>query len=230
MTRRGRPRAPATPGGSRRPSGIGATLLLGVLSAAAASCGLPDDGRVQVVPDESVPYGLLAPGDAGSSAPADGATVPRDEPVVFWLQSDGRLAPQPLDLTCDQADVVEDLLLALDDGPSSAQRESGVSSGIPTATSLALIGIEDGVARVGLDPLTIGDPERLPLAVGQVVLTVTSAPGVDAVALVASGETVDLPLPDGALAPGAATADDYAVLLPPRLGGDGSLPADLGCP
>lgn len=215
-----------------RASGAGTTLLVVLLSVAAASCGLPDGGRVQVVPDEAVPYDLLESGDDGTSSPADVATVPSGEPVAFWLQPDDRLVPTTLGLSCERpaTEVVEDLLDGLADGPSASQRESGLSSGIPPATSLELVGIEDGVARLALDPLAIGDPERLPLAVGQVVLAVTSAPGVEAAELVASGGTVDLPLPDGALSPGAATAEDYAVLLPPRLTDDGALPPDLGCP
>ena len=76
--------------------------------------------------------------------------------------------------------------------------------------------------------------ERLPLAVGQLVLSLSSAPGVDGIRLVTSGEAVDVPLPDGALADRPVTADDYVELLPPDLvAGTGparTLSRDVGCP
>ena len=79
-----------------------------------------------------------------------------------------------------------------------------------------------------LDPVTIADAERLPLAVGQIVLSVTSAPGVDAVRLVTSGQPVDLPLPSGALATRDVTPEDYAALVLERIT-DGDGLDTIGC-
>lgn len=233
MRRHPGPGSTASARGRRRsvPTTPARVVVLLAAWAGLASCGLPDEGRTEVVPDASVPYDLLDAGDPGSATPPDSSTVPRGVPVVFWLGPDDRLTPASADLSCDATSeqVVRGLLDDLASAPSDAQREQGLSSVIPPAASLALVGIEDGAARVSLDPLALGDAERLPLAVGQVVLTVTSAPGVDTVALVTSSETVDLPLPDGTLAPGAAGADDYAVLLPPRLAPDGLVSPDIGC-
>ena len=76
-----------------------------------------------------------------------------------------------------------------------------------------LVSLEDGRAtvdvRMGRLP-TGGD--RLPLAVGQVVLTVTSVPTVREVVLVADGARIEAPLPGGALTGRPLTAADYAVL------------------
>ena len=50
-------------------------------------------------------------------------------------------------------------------------------------------------------------------AVGQIVLTATSVPGVRAVLLTATGNRVDAPLPDGQLTSAPLTAADYEILL-----------------
>lgn len=222
-------RAPARrPAGDRRTAVVCAvvTVLAGL-----AACGLPDEGRSQVVEDASVPYGLLAPSEPDPEPPEQVSTVPRDAPVVFWLRRDERLVPAAAAISCREAPAraVSDLLDTLTDSPSSAERESGLASAIPPAVSLTLVQVRDGVAEIELDPLAIGDAERLPLAVGQVVLSVTSAPGVDAVSLVTSGQPVDVPLPGGALVSGTATADDYADLVPLRLRSRLSASGDIGC-
>jgi len=58
--------------------------------------------------------------------------------------------------------------------------------------------------------------ERLPVAVGQVVLSVASAPTVRGVALQTYGRPVQVPLPGGSLTDGPVTATDYVDLLSPR--------------
>jgi hypothetical protein len=157
--------------------------------------------------------------------------VPPKVPAVFWLRPDDLLAPAATDLSCGQepAEVVQDLL-ALLAAPGTTERDADRGSAIPSTAKLRLVAIEDGVAEVELDPLALGDAERLPLAVGQVVLSVTSAPGVDAVRIVTSGRAVDLPLPSGALATGEATAKDYATLLPKRMRHEVFRPGNFGCP
>ena len=64
------------------------------------------------------------------------------------------------------------------------------------------------------------------------VLTITSAPGIEAVRVAASGDTVEVPLPGGALTDRPVTGDDYAPLLLDRFrtGGARSVSPDLGCP
>ena len=90
----------------------------------------------------------------------------------------------------------------------------------------------DGVALVEFDPATSLTADRLPLAMGQLVLTVTSAPGIEAVQVGAAGEAVEVPLPGGALTDRPVTADDYAIFLPERFLGSGrrGLSTDIGCP
>jgi hypothetical protein len=60
-------------------------------------------------------------------------------------------------------------------------------------------------------------PERQPLAVGQVVLTATSVPGVDGVLLDGvDGHPGEMPLPGGALTTRPLRRSDYVELLRPR--------------
>jgi spore germination protein GerM len=153
---------------------------------------------------------------------------------VFWLIHDDRLAPTAVAASCTDPveDVVGRLLGLLAAAPDEAARAAGRSSAIPSSSELDLVGVADGVALVELDPATSPTADRLPLAMGQLVLTVTSAPGIDAVQVSAAGDTVEVPLPGGALTDRPVTADDYATLLPERFLGTGrrGLSTDIGCP
>jgi hypothetical protein len=76
--------------------------------------------------------------------------------------------------------------------------------------------LEDRVATVelsGESPDAV--PERLPLAVAQVVLTATSLPSVEAVLLTRDGVPVEAPLPGGELSDRPLREGDYAGLLAP---------------
>ena len=197
----------------------GASAALAVLLLA-PSCGLPAGGSVTRVDDDTVPYGLLDSAAAQPGASDDGE-VPGPVPVVFWLVANDRLAPEALeapDATCaDEPRAVVELLLGeLVAGPTDDARAAGRSTALPPESRLALVAISDGIAEVTVDPETDISADRLPSAIGQIVLTVTSAPGVTAVALVDDGAPVQVPLPDGALTGEPVAADDYAALVPDR--------------
>jgi hypothetical protein len=198
------------------------------------ACGLPDESRSRAVDGTSVPYNLLEAPDQGGD-PTPTLAHPRGVPVAFWLRRDDRLTPAPVSTTCDDptAEVVEDVLGTLAEAATSEEGSAVWTSAVPPSARLELVALEDGVAVVDLDPVALGDAERLPLAVGQLVLSVSSAPGVDGLRLVTSGEPVDVPLPDGALADRPVTADDYVELLPADLvAGTGparTLSGDVGC-
>jgi hypothetical protein len=191
-----------------------------------ASCGLPGGGETQRIDDDTVPYQLLesAPPAAGSSTKAG---EPRRVPVVFWLDGN-HLTPEATDDSCaDRPDLlVKQLLGGLAAGPSDDARAAGRSSALPSDSGLDLVGIVDGTAEVEIEPETSLSAEMLPVAVGQVVLTITSAPTVQSVALVSDGKPLQVPLPGGVLTDGPVTDEDYADLLPDRYQGQGT----FGCP
>ncbi len=201
----------------RRTASAASALL--VAAVGLAGCGLPDEQRTQVVDDEAVPYRLLEPGTSLPGSTEASPRVPRRTAVVFWVDRGDLLTSSDAGLTCDATatSVVGDVLSALTANPTVAERSAGLSSAIPSTAGLTLVRIADGVAEIDVDPVTIGDAEQLPLAVGQIVLSTTTAPGVTAVRLVTSGHPVDVPLPGGALATGEVTPEDYAPLLPDRL-------------
>ena len=210
-------------------------LWLVALCLVVSGCGLPGDGHPRTVESTDVPYNLLdeaAPQDATPGDPA----APRGVPVVFWLRSDDRLVPAAAQASCASGaeDVVDVLLRTLAGSPSDEERTSGLASALPSTASLRLLRIEGDVAQVELGAVDLVDAERLPLAVGQLALSVTSAPGVRGVEVVVAGRAVQLPLPGGALADRPVTADDYASLLPERLlassGGALTVGSDIGCP
>ena len=189
------------------------------------ACGLPGDGQVTRVDDDEVPYHLLDPLPPSSEAPP-AATFPGVTPVVYWLLDD-RLVPEPSGNSCtaDGKEVVDDLLAQLSVGPPGDVLQSGGGSAVPSDTPLALAGLDDGLAQIEVDFRTTIAADRLPAAVGQIVLTVTSAAGVSSVVLESDGQPIQVPLPTGVLTQQAVTADDYAVLVPDRF----QHPGRAGC-
>lgn len=199
-----------------------------------AGCGLPGETDVRVVDDGSVPYRLLDRELAPSRTTPDGP-VAAGAPVVFWLRGDDLLAPAEVPASCADGpnELVETLLRLLEAPPDASARSVGRSSAIPPSSELELVEIEDGEALVALDPATSIAADRLPFVVGQLVLTVTSAPGVDRVRLSIAGDAVPVPLPGGALTSLAVEADDYVGLVVDRYldrSKRAALSPDIGCP
>lgn len=197
-----------------------------------AACGLPDEDKTRTI-HTAVPYNLLQPAGPDVEQPAAGSALPRGVPVVLWVRGDDKLVPAAVGASCQDppSEAVDLVLRALVDSPTTEQRDAGWSSAIPPSARLEVVAIADGVASVEVDLGDLGDPERLPFAVGQLVLSVTSAPEVDALEVVASGGPAEAPLPGGALADRPLTAEDYVQLLPRRLrstSGTG-VSSDLGC-
>lgn len=207
----------------RRAAVTGLVLLV-------AGCGLPGNTEVRAVDADEVPYNLLDPEQR--AGPGQIGPVPVGTPVVFWLVHDDLLAPTAVPVSCtDPVDDVVSQQLALLVAPPEVARAAGRSSTIPSSSELELVDVADGVATVEFDPASSLTADRLPLAMGQLVLTVTSAPGIEAVQVSAAGDTVEVPLPGGALTDRPVTAGDYAILLPERFLGSGrrGLSTDIGC-
>ncbi|GAA1766735.1 hypothetical protein GCM10009795_011540 [Nocardioides hankookensis] len=191
-----------------------------------AACGVPDGGDVRTVDRDAVPYRLLE-SDQPSPAPTTGAITRATAPAVFWVDGD-RLLPEATADSCTSSPslLVEHLLTSLTTGPSEEARAAGRSSALPTDFVLHLVAVRGGTAEVDIDPGASLSAEQLPLAVAQVVLTVTTAPAVEAVTFVDDGEQVRAPMPGGVLTEGPVRPGDYEEFLPTAL-----RPAEsLGCP
>jgi hypothetical protein len=228
----------ARSGGARRPAKVATTFLVTATALLAAGCGLPDDGTARVVDGTEVPYHLLeaqpSPGDSsGGNGPA-----PRLVPVVFWVGDQDQLVPTAVPGSCgDPADArVRDLLEALAAGPSDDVRAAGQASALPADVHLSLVAVEDGTALLdvdaGEDAGESVSADRLPLAVGQVVLSLTASAGVGDVQFRSDGAAMQVPLPGGALTSRAVSATDYAELVADRYLVSAEPPAlspEIGC-
>jgi spore germination protein GerM len=199
-----------------------------------SSCGLPEGGSAQSVDDANVPYHLLDPRTGAAAAPHESQPL-SSVPIVFWLDEADRLAPAAARTSCTHspATQVEQLLAELAAGPSDETRASGKGTAIAPQSGLELMRIDDGTAVVEVDLGSETSADRLPLAIGQVVLTVTSARGVEAVSLISDDEPVQVPLPGGALTSAPVTAADYATLTDGLAGSSTPRPGPSrwpGCP
>lgn len=185
-------------------------LLAGALVAGAVvtGCGVPTATSAESVP--VVPYDLSNPSRSESAeTPSEAAPGPR-----VWLVRDDALVPGAAPSSGgDVRTTAGAVLLRLAEGPTEQQRADGLSTAFGPDVQLTLTGVTAGRAVVDI---RAGDqapsPGRLPLAVGQLVLTLTSIEGVEEVVLTAGGAPVEAPLPGGVLTDRPLRADDYAAL------------------
>ena len=195
--------------------GRGLRSLLAVLVVTAlCACGAPRSGRLTVVDPTTVPYGL------GTSATTIGTEPPGDGrngtgPRAYFVDGTTQLRPVRVDVTgLATPQALRRLLRALVEGPTAGGRAAGLATLFPPGTTLELTRLDRGTAtvRVLLTDSAPG-PDALPLAAGQVVLTATSVPGVERVALLDDGGPVPAPLPGGRLADEPVSAAAYRSLL-----------------
>ncbi|MFN8077284.1 MAG: GerMN domain-containing protein [Kineosporiaceae bacterium] len=198
-----------------RPSGA---LALAAVAVLAAGCGVPGPGTSRPVPAESVPFGLLS--TRSPADPTSPAASARGR--VALLDRTGRVVLRPRRIEPgDPAARATAVLAALQQGPGGLEREAGLTSALPPGLGLRLDGLDGGLARVDLLPPADGatpggQAERWPLALAQLVLSLTSVPEVQRVQVVRAGAPVDVPLPDGRLVSRPVTRADYTALLAPR--------------
>ena len=186
----------------------GAYLVL--VAGLAAACGVPTQGPPVTI--TRVPYDLTQPRPSDRSTPAPTGT---ERPYVYMVRNDA-LVPVKASATDpgDPARAISEVLAQLAEGPSEADRSAGLSTALGPDTGFRLAGFDAGVARIDIAAgEQVPSPSRVPLAVAQVVLSVTSVPGVDSVLISRDGTPVELPLPGGALTAAPVTGRDYAALV-----------------
>lgn len=193
----------------------GCCLLLGLLL---AGCGLPADGTTRPVPSSDIPYRLLDPRPP-AALPLPTPTGPVvTVPQVYFVSGEQLLVPRPFNVDAAGPGPVEDAVLAaLSVGPTETERSQGLASALGPDVSVRLLGIDQGTARIGIEtPSGAPSADRLPLAVGQVVLSAVSVEGIDRVLLFRDGQPLQAPLPGGEQTADPLTAADYASLLAPE--------------
>jgi spore germination protein GerM len=188
---------------------VGAAAALAV-----AGCGLPIQGSATEVPDDEVPFGLLEVGPPIVVPPTPGPTVALH--LVDGQQLVAVERPVPPDGEGAAGDVAA-AIGALQEGPTAEEEQRGLDSALAAEEALvAGVAVQAGVAVVDLgEPFTEIRPDRQLLALGQIVLTLTSRPGVGQVRFRLQERAVEVPRADGSLTADPVSADDYRSLLAP---------------
>ena len=179
----------------------------------AASCGVPEEDAAVVADDEDVPFDLLAPSTTTTSTTS--TTMPPVIPDrvvdICLVQGDGVL---PVERTLQRRRTLDEVVEALRDGPSPEEIRFGLSSAIPAPEAVGTVSLAGGQATVALGVQFAAAPAPAQLlAIAQLVCTLTGQPGVGRVQFLFDGQPVQVPLPDGSLAAGSVSRDDYAPLL-----------------
>ncbi|MEO5983338.1 MAG: GerMN domain-containing protein [Pedococcus sp.] len=192
-----------------RRSLLGAILVLSTV--VIGGCGVPGRTSAEVI--TAVPYDLAQ----GPADPDPTSRVPNSAASkVWWVRGDALVpvaAPPEGSSTLVTSRGVIDQLAG---GPTEADRGRGLSTALGPDVQLSVAAVSLGRATVDIGAGDQGPSAgQLPLAVGQVVLTLTSIPGIDEVSFTAAGEPVEAPLPGGVLTGRPLTARDYAHLVGP---------------
>lgn len=194
--------------GSRRGR---AAPLLGLLLVSA--CGIPTGGPPETIAPSDVPYALTSPLPSSAATPSP---PPRsDQPRVYLVTPEDLLVPRgravpegPLEKRLTH------LLTDLAAGPSGDELDDQLTTALPPEVGLTPTAVEGGTATIDLSTGEASPSERESRrAVGQIVLTATSLPGVRGVRLTLDGEPLEAPLPSGELTSAPLTVEDYAALL-----------------
>jgi spore germination protein GerM len=181
-----------------------------------AACGVPATSPPTAITE--VPYNLMET----AVPPTPQRTTPaRRGPFIYWLNATDQLtATEAGTMTSDAADAAAAVLSGLAQGPSEPERLIGVSTALGPDVSLTVNRVEGGRADIDVQIGPRGpSARRLPLAVGQIVLSLTSISGIDSVWLMSDGTPIEAPLPDGALTARPLTAEDFTALVAGGAGG-----------
>ena len=181
---------------------VAACLLTG-------GCGVPSGSEAQALP--AVPYGLLS---SSGPTPSTTTSAAARGPRVWLVRDDGLVPAEAPSSASDPTSTATALLGRLAAGPTEQERADGLSTAFGPGVELTLTEVTSGHAVVDIRSGDLApSPSRLPLAVGQLVLTLCSIDGIDDVALTAAGSAIQAPLPGGALTDRPLRAGDYEALL-----------------
>jgi hypothetical protein len=188
-------------------------LLALAAAAALAGCGVPTGGAPDRIAASDIPYELASP---SSGAPVATSSPARDDrPRVYLVNTDNVLVPSGRDVSgATTRERLDDLLGQLAAGPTSGEREDKLTTALPPRISLSVTSLDGGTATIDFSATSTSPAgEATRRAVGQIVLTATSLPGVTAVLLTHDGEQLEAPLLSGELTTAPLTTADYDRLL-----------------
>lgn len=193
-------------------------MLLLTLSA----CAVPNSGSYSQVAPEDIPFGLNAPQTTLPQTTTtvfdptivDSLPIAVSEPIDLFFISNSRIIK--VQRNVGSPANPSQALSSLVEGPSSSPEFVGLRTALPT-TFVASVDVIRGVAQVDatrafLDSLSGLDQK---LAIAQIVLTLTSRPGVGQVLFSVDGKLISVPRGRGdSVSSGVAvTFDDYSSLI-----------------
>lgn len=159
-----------------------------------AGCGFSPDAEPRPIEIAEVPVETTAVLSSESG-----------ELVEMWFVDGVALVPLQVAVPAASVTTVTEVLVG-----GRPVEFSPLRSAIPPATEVRGVTVDEGVVIVDLSQAftLIGGDEEI-LAVGQVVLTLTSLDGVSGVLLSIEGNPVAAPVGEGALVSRPLTADDF---------------------
>lgn len=193
----------------RRPLGF----LIAIISAVPlAACGVPSEGEFSPIQEKDLPFNL-------GVVPTTTATTPVSQPesgsaVQLYFVTGTSIIRETRFI--DEEPSPDAVLRRLVIGPLETSDLGLVRSALPRGLSLDAT-VEKGVASINTTSglLTEVPPYDQTLAVAQIVLALTSLPGIGQVTFSINGRPIAVPRGGGDLtSPGAEVSfDDYASLL-----------------
>jgi spore germination protein GerM len=191
------------------------------------SCDLPNDHKYNAIQPGDIPFGIsdttttsttTIPPATTTTAPEVTTTIPTT-PVKLYFVLNNKLVPVTRTLPNPAGPGAA--LAALPQGPLENDQPPGLRSAVPAGT-IGMVSVGGGVATVDVSPSfvqpTTGTNQApvatvdQPLAFGEIVLTLTSLPGIGQVRFTVGGQPQDALVGDGSLVPGPVSADNYAAL------------------
>ena len=202
-----------------RTSFVWQTVLLFIVL---SSCAVPSSGSYQKVASADIPFGLdapqttLPPTTTTISNPMSTDTLPVavSEPVDLFYISNSKIIKVQRNVASPANP--SQALSSLVEGPSTSPEFVGLRTALPP-TFAASVDVIRGVARVDATRAFLNSLSGLDqkLAIAQIVLTLTSRPGVGQVLFSVDGKLISVPRGRGdSVASGiAVTFDDYSSLI-----------------
>ncbi|WP_020387392.1 GerMN domain-containing protein [Kribbella catacumbae] len=176
-----------------------------------SNCGVPEQSSPVRVPPADLPSPLR---QGGSAEPTAQASVdPAKSYLVYFVRNDRLVGLAREEAAGSAADRLDAILGSLAAGPTQSEEAAGITTALPPGLHLKVSEVRAQQAILDLSGETDGRSatDNL-LIVGQIVLSVTSLPGVNQVAFVRDGSPVEALLPGGALTADPLTASDYQAL------------------
>jgi hypothetical protein len=184
---------------------------LALVMTAFAGCGLPVDSSPQAIPTDEMPLALSEPNATVPSVSRILGSIPEE---IYLLGPDAQLVARIRYLR--PPPTPQEMLDALEAGPSPTELDQGIQSAIPSSANLVAGALTGSDLTVVLDS-SFGSPRpgQATYEFAQIVYTVTSLPQVHGVLFEYDGAIIQPVIGNGSFATSFVVyRSDYAQLVP----------------